>query len=206
MRGAYSAARLLRTACWNQKLSFSRFNEAFTNGAKSMVSSVMILVLSWSFSELLGSSMLRTGGCIAKVLGGWLPGWALPAAIFVISALISFSTGSSWGAMGIMLPTAIAVCAAVDASYMYMVLGAGLSGCVFGDHCSPVGGYHCAFLCWRRVQTPCPCHDAAAIRGYSRRDFDCGVYRCWAYRQCGNFISGRISGDNYPVLYYWKEE
>ena len=121
-----------------KKRSFSRFNEAFTNGAKSMVSSVMILVLSWSFSELLGSSMLRTGGCIAKVLGGWLPGWALPAAIFVISALISFSTGSSWGAMGIMLPTAIAVCAAVDASYMYMVLGAGLSGCVFGDHCSPL--------------------------------------------------------------------
>lgn len=120
------------------KLSFSRFNEAFTNGVKSMVSSVMILVLSWSFSELLGSSMLCTGGCIAATLGGWLPGWALPSAIFVISALISFSTGSSWGAMGIMLPTAIAVCAAVDVSYMYMVLGAALSGCVFGDHCSPL--------------------------------------------------------------------
>ena len=121
-----------------RKMGFSRFNEAFINGVKSMVTSVIILVLSWSFSELLGSSMLGTGACIAAALGGWLPGWALPAAIFVISALISFSTGSSWGAMGIMLPTSIAVCAAVDPSYMYMVLGAGLSGCVFGDHCSPL--------------------------------------------------------------------
>lgn len=121
-----------------RKMSFSLFNEAFINGVKSMVTSVIILVLSWSFSELLGSSMLGTGACIAAALGGWLPGWALPAAIFVISALISFSTGSSWGAMGIMLPTSIAVCAAVDPSYMYMVLGAGLSGCVFGDHCSPL--------------------------------------------------------------------
>lgn len=121
-----------------KKMCFSAFNDAFINGAKSMVSSVIILILAWSFSTLLGSEALCTGSYIAAALGGWLPGWALPAAIFVISATISFSTGSSWGAMGIMLPTSIAICAAVDVSYIYMVLGAGLSGCVFGDHCSPL--------------------------------------------------------------------
>lgn len=120
------------------KLSFSKFNDAFIQGVKTMVTSILILVLSWSFSALMGSDGLMTGDYIAHSLEGLLSAWMMPAAIFIISALISFSTGASWGAMGIMLPTSIAVCAAVDKSYIYLVIGAALAGSVFGDHCSPL--------------------------------------------------------------------
>lgn len=120
------------------RLSFAKFNEAFLHGVKSMVVSIVILVLSWTFSVLLGRDGLGTGAYIADMLIGRLPIWALPAAVFFVSALVSFSTGASWGAMGIMLPTAIAMCVAVNPAYMDMVLGATLAGAVFGDHCSPL--------------------------------------------------------------------
>ena len=68
------------------------------------------------------------------------------------------------------------------------------------------GGHHGALLRRRGVQAPCPRHDAAALRGDNRRYIHRGVHRCRAYRQRDNFISWRISGDNYPVLYYWKEK
>ena len=75
---------------------------------------------------------------MANAVGGWLPYWLMPAVLFVISAFISFTTGASWGAMTIMLPTSIAICSAVDPGSIHVVLGATLSGTVFGDHCSPV--------------------------------------------------------------------
>lgn len=120
------------------KMSFQGFNDAFVQGVKSMVTSILILVLSWTFTAVLSSEGLRTGMFIATSLSGSISGWMLPVIVFCISALISFSTGASWGAMGIMLPTSISICSAVDPGYIYMVLGATLAGSVFGDHCSPL--------------------------------------------------------------------
>lgn len=144
------------------RLAFAKFNEAFLHGVKSMVVAIIILSLSWTFSALLGRDGLGTGVYIANMLVGRLPVWALPAAIFFVSALISFSTGASWGAMGIMLPTAVAMCAAVNPAYMNMVLGAALAGAVFGDHCSPLAdttvlsasGAGCKHLVHVKTQLP----------------------------------------------------
>ena len=120
------------------RLSMSKFSSAFLQGLKSMVSVTVILCLSWTFSELMGSGGIMTGSFLAETFSGYLSGWLLPAAIFIISAIISFSTGASWGAMSIMFPTSIAICAAVDSTLINVVLGATLSGSVFGDHCSPL--------------------------------------------------------------------
>lgn len=120
------------------KLSLKQFDKAFIQGIKSMVSAICILIASWAFSEILGDEGLGTGRYVANAVGGWLPYWLMPAVLFVISAFISFTTGASWGAMTIMLPTSIAICSAVDPSSIHAVLGATLSGAVFGDHCSPV--------------------------------------------------------------------
>lgn len=144
------------------RLSFAKFNEAFLHGLKSMLVSVVILVLSWTFSVLLGRDGLGTGVYVADMLIGRLPIWALPAAVFFVSALVSFSTGASWGAMGIMLPTAIAMCAAMNPAYLNVVLGATLAGAVFGDHCSPLAdttvlsasGAGCKHLVHVRTQLP----------------------------------------------------
>lgn len=121
-----------------RKMSFRQFNDAFVQGVKSMVLAICILILSWSFSEVLGDNGLGTGRYIAALSGGRLPAWLMPAVIFVIAAFISFTTGASWGALAIMLPTSVAVCAAVEPALLEAVLGATLAGAVFGDHCSPL--------------------------------------------------------------------
>jgi Na+/H+ antiporter NhaC len=66
-----------------------------------------------------------------------LPGWLLPAVIFVLAAIISFATGSSWGTIIIMMPLAVPA-AIATAAPMPVVIGAVLSGGLFGDHSSPV--------------------------------------------------------------------
>ena len=120
------------------KMTLKQFDKAFQQGIRSMVSAMCVLILSWTFSEVLGDGALGTGRYVAAAVGGWLPAWLMPAVIFLISAVIAFTTGASWGAMTIMLPTSIAICAAIEPKYVYAVIGATLSGTVFGDHCSPV--------------------------------------------------------------------
>lgn len=51
---------------------------------------------------------------------------------------MAFSTGTSWGTFGIMLPIAGDLAAATDIMLMLPMLGAVLAGSVFGDHCSPI--------------------------------------------------------------------
>ena len=61
----------------------------------------------------------------------------LAGIVFLLAVVISFSTGTSWGTFSIMVPIAIPVAASIDAN-MALVLGAVISGGVFGDHCSPI--------------------------------------------------------------------
>jgi len=61
----------------------------------------------------------------------------LAGLIFVIAALISFSTGTSWGTFSIMIPIALPMAAVLDA-HIPLVIAAVISGGVFGDHCSPI--------------------------------------------------------------------
>lgn len=121
-----------------RKMKLSKFEDAFLHGVKSMSAPIIILILSWTFSSLLGGQGLRTGEFLALIFNKVLPGYTLPMLVFVIAALISFSTGASWGAMAITIPTSITICMAIDPTYINMVLGATMAGSVFGDHCSPL--------------------------------------------------------------------
>ncbi|MDH3441250.1 MAG: Na+/H+ antiporter NhaC family protein, partial [Gammaproteobacteria bacterium] len=66
-----------------------------------------------------------------------LAGWLLPAVSFLLAAVISFATGSSWGTVIIMMPLAIPAALATSAD-LAVTIGAVLSGGLFGDHSSPV--------------------------------------------------------------------
>ena len=57
--------------------------------------------------------------------------------IFLIGAVMSFATGTSWGTFAIVMPIAIPMAYHLDAS-LYVTIAAVLSGGLFGDHCSPV--------------------------------------------------------------------
>ena len=61
--------------------------------------------------------------------------------VFVVAALVSFATGTSYGTMAILIPTAAPVAMELDGGYGLITMisiGAVLDGAIFGDHCSPI--------------------------------------------------------------------
>jgi Na+/H+ antiporter NhaC len=104
-------------------------------GMTGMLPIAATLVLAWTLGTL--SEALGTGPYVAEVARDGLSGELLPAVVFLLAAIISFATGSSWGTIIIMMPLAVPAALATDA-LMPVVIGAVLSGGLFGDHSSPV--------------------------------------------------------------------
>jgi Na+/H+ antiporter NhaC len=57
--------------------------------------------------------------------------------IFLTASLTAFATGTSWGTFSIMMPIAISLAFTMDL-HIPLVIGAVISGGVFGDHVSPI--------------------------------------------------------------------
>lgn len=104
-------------------------------GAGEMIGIGAILLLAFALGEV--TVALKTGPYLASLAEDFLNVSYLAGVIFVISALISFSTGTSWGTFSIMIPIALPMAAVLDAS-LPLVIAAVISGGVFGDHCSPI--------------------------------------------------------------------
>ncbi len=88
---------------------------------------------------VLGASLqaLGTGEFIASVAKSIPAPWTIPAILFVAAGVTSFTTGTSWGTYGILVP--IAVPLAIGAGIpMPLAIAAVMGGGVFGDHCSPI--------------------------------------------------------------------
>ena len=79
---------------------------------------------------------LGTGQYMADVASGFITPALVPAIIFIIAALIGFSTGTSWGTFAIMIAVAVPLSQEMDVN-LHMAVAAALGGGVFGDHCSP---------------------------------------------------------------------
>lgn len=120
--------------------------DAWFNGLKSMLLAMLILILAWSIGSV--TEELHTAGYLVQVLRGTIaPQW-LPVLVFLIAAVVSFSTGTSWGTMAIMMPLVIPLAhtLSVDAGLsvvdqqivLHGVISSVLAGAVFGDHCSPI--------------------------------------------------------------------
>lgn len=115
--------------------------DAWVEGAKSMVFACMILVFAWSLGSVTGD--VGTADFLVNSISENFPFAILPIIIFIISALISFATGTAWGTMGIVIPLAVPMAYAFvqnggDPHMMTVTLGTVLSGAIFGDHCSPI--------------------------------------------------------------------
>ena len=106
-------------------------------GTKSMLPAVYILLFAWAIADLIGR--LETGKYLAGIAESTnLNSSFLPFILFVIACIMAFSTGTSWGSFGILLPIAGDIAAATDVSLLLPALAAVLAGAVFGDHCSPI--------------------------------------------------------------------
>lgn len=147
-------------------LSYREFFACVPAGIRMMVSALIILVLAWTLSAIC-NNLLGIDEFISDVVkrgadSGALPLSLLPAALFLLSSVIAFSTGTSWGTFGILIPIAIAVCNKVDPSLNALVLSSILSGSVMGDHCSPISdttilsstGSQCRHIDHVRTQLP----------------------------------------------------
>ncbi len=115
-------------------------------GMRAMIYAIIILVLAWALGGI--TDTLQTAKFLVSILGGSLPVELLPVLIFVLAAGTAFATGSSWGAMGILVPLVIPLSWAVmqangmsgpaEMHLLYSSIAAVLSGSVWGDHCSPI--------------------------------------------------------------------
>jgi Na+/H+ antiporter NhaC len=113
--------------------------EAVVGGFKSMLPAVVVLVLAWSLGEVCVE--LATADFLVRVVGPALPPGALPAAVFLVAAAVSFATGTSWGTMAILTPLAVPLALhspATTPQLLAATVSAILGGSVFGDHCSPI--------------------------------------------------------------------
>ena len=154
-----------------RKLMTARaFISNIVNGIGEIVPPMLILILSWSLGgvcrQLIGTGVFISG----FVSSTNLPLGLLPMLIFIISALMSFSMGTSWGTFGMLIPIITMICAGEGASaYLIPSLGATLAGSVYGDHCSPISdttilsstGAACEHI--RHVETQLPYATLVAI-------------------------------------------
>jgi Na+/H+ antiporter NhaC len=112
--------------------------DTWVDGVKSLVITGVILMMAWSLSSVIKE--LGTAKYLVSVLSDAIPPFLLPSIIFVLGSIISFATGTSYGAMGILMPLAVPLAFAItpDSSYVLISTGAVLTGAIFGDHCSPI--------------------------------------------------------------------
>ena len=149
---------------WLRKaISFEKSFQSVPNGFIQMVSPILILCFAWTLGGMtrwgLGSGdfvqgLLANAGSLMNFL---------PAVIFVLSSVIAFATGTSWGTIGIMAPI---VCQVFDYGADPVLCTIGLAACcaggVCGDHCSPISdttimasaGAHCYHINHVATQLP----------------------------------------------------
>lgn len=118
-----------------QDKSYRKSIRTFIEGAESLVYVSIVLVLAWSLTSV--TQDLKTADYLASIISGTVAPAYFPMLVFVLGAVISLSTGSSYGTFAILMAIAVPVAFELDAS-MIMTIAAVLSGGLMGDHCSPI--------------------------------------------------------------------
>jgi Na+/H+ antiporter NhaC len=117
------------------KVNINQYVEWCVKGMENMLPAAIILTLAFSLSGITGE--LGTGKYLASFVSNEVPIWLVPASIFVICVLISFSTGSSGATVSIMTPIIIPLAVNIGIS-VPLVIATVISGAVFGDQSSPI--------------------------------------------------------------------
>lgn len=119
-------------------LSFTECMECFPDGFKAMVPAILILTFAWTLkamtdslgaAEFVAEAMKQSAASLMNFL---------PAIIFLVGCFLAFSTGTSWGTFGILIPIVVAVFADTNPELMIISISACMAGAVCGDHCSPI--------------------------------------------------------------------
>ena len=115
--------------------SVSELMRVFMKGAGDLLPIAIILLLALALGDV--ANALGTGVYVANLISGNISPVFLAPLVFLVSAFIAFSVGSSWGTFAIMIPIAVPIAMTLGISVPLM-LGAAISGAIFGDHASPI--------------------------------------------------------------------
>lgn len=128
-------------------------SDALREGIGSMVPALLILTMAWTIGTIIKATPADGGLGLAAflseaVVAGGFPLALVPMIVFALSALIAFSTGTSWGTFAIMIPISMPILAGLSnanglslegmSNAMFIGVSAVLGGSVFGDHASPI--------------------------------------------------------------------
>ncbi len=145
--GSFSACLVAAVMImWQKIMTLSETIDAWFLGLRSMLLAVIILSLAWSIGNI--TQDMKTADYIISIISDTINPRFLPVIVFLVCALTSFATGTSWGTMAIMMPIVIPLAHSVSVLNHYGpvdydiilhgVISSVLAGCVFGDHCSPI--------------------------------------------------------------------
>ncbi|WP_314343687.1 Na+/H+ antiporter NhaC family protein [Haemophilus parahaemolyticus] len=132
------ASIIVLTLCllMRRHISVGDYMKAYGSGVKMMSGAILILFFAWTINGVV--SDMQTGKYLSSLVAGNISPAFLPAILFVLASAMAFSTGTSWGTFGIMLPIGAAMAMHSDPSLIIPCLSAVMAGAVCGDHCSPV--------------------------------------------------------------------
>lgn len=127
-----------------KSMKFSEIMDSTIKGMYLMVYANAILVLAWSIKS--ATEAVGTAGYVVSLAtAAGVPAMIVPAIVFLAACFISFTTGTSWGTFGVMMPIAIpmawqvALLQGVDPYIVtYASIASVFAGGIFGDHCSPI--------------------------------------------------------------------
>jgi len=131
--GAVGVLWLLLIA--QRMMSIGDLTRVGLKGAGGLVGLAIILLLALALGNV--TRELGTGVYVAGLIQGVFPPSVLLPLVFLTSAAIAFSTGTSWGTFAIMLPIAVPTAMTLGLP-VAPFLAAALSGGIFGDHASPI--------------------------------------------------------------------
>jgi len=119
-------------------LSFKECMASLPEGFKAMVPAILILTFAWTLKAMTDSLGAK------QFVGAFMKESAesmmmlLPAIIFLVGCFLAFSTGTSWGTFGILIPIVTHVFESTNPELMVISISACMAGAVCGDHCSPI--------------------------------------------------------------------
>ena len=119
-------------------LNFTDCMKCLPEGFKAMVPAILILTFAWTLKAMTDSlgAAVFVADAVQKSAGSLMN--FLPAIIFLVACFLAFSTGTSWGTFGILIPIVVNVFMNTNPQLMIISISACMAGAVCGDHCSPI--------------------------------------------------------------------
>lgn len=136
-----------------QKISLAEIEAHLLIGAEKVFSLVIILVLSWALTEV--TQDLGFNDLIEGFLGKGIPQYLIPAIVFLIAAVVSYTLGSSWATWALIMPLAVSFAVRSDIN-LPLIIGTVWAGGAVADVISPLSAQMAGISFGKHLSTSFP--------------------------------------------------